>query len=154
MNNIINHRTLIGSVVILLVVIAAVQMKATYAVMADEVTAPPFTENDVFPGDILPAGGRTIAGPGFQVTGTTGGLVYENQLAGNQNVCATVANLGSTSAKLTVGGIGQSVIVQSGQTRGVCGRLEHTGNLDDVRVIVNAFEQNEEINVVWRVDTI
>jgi hypothetical protein len=67
----------------------------------------------------LVAGGRTLAGPGSVVLAVnTTATVFSN---GDQNACATVANVGSSAVRLTaIGSTTSSIDVPAGASGALC----------------------------------
>ncbi len=80
------------------------------------------------PGDILPAGGRTVAGPGLRMIdgGAIGKAFYANLTSTTQKICVTLANTtqgGTDRVKMQhVADI--VLLIEPGQTKTVCLELE------------------------------
>ncbi len=109
------------------------------------------------PADILPAGGRTIAGPGTSTVGNQRKLIYNNNTGEAQKMCVTVANNGGTHVFVMIGrDAGVGFFVEPGETGSKCGILAPQDEDEDKsKITINTHDDNEfaKARVIWRIDS-
>ena len=99
------------------------------------------------PGDILPAGGRTIAGPGKSRPDGFPGDVLVKGTGGSMDVCVTIVNVGTTVLRLDIGATSYTDIATN-STFSAC------NTLTDAKPVVRvAAPSNPSIgDFIYRVD--
>ncbi len=102
--------------------------------------------------EILPPGGRTIAGPGVVHLVAEQTVIYENRSGVNQILCVTIANSGSASVALKKGSTLQ-MVVPGNKTASVCMDVKALPDLNGALWIAAIPDGLDETNVVWRIDS-
>ncbi len=101
--------------------------------------------------EILPPGGRTIAGPGMTQLTAAATVIYENRSGVNQILCVTIANSGSSSVALKKGTTLQ-MVVPGNKTASVCMDVGVLPDLSGALWMTILPDGVDETNVVWRID--
>ncbi|MHC4183093.1 MAG: hypothetical protein ACYSR0_07075 [Planctomycetota bacterium] len=105
------------------------------------------------PGDILPAGGRTIGGPHIEtIQAGAEHEIYEPNMSGTQRLCITVQNLSTSNLTLEypTTGTALQILVRSGRAKTICTELNSGLSTSRFKLINNT---SSAITAAWRIDT-
>ncbi len=104
-----------------------------------------------YPGAVLPAGGKTIAGPGvvdLEKKGADLHIIHYSQFGTGRTVCVTVANIGYHTLNLEFSAPGAEMVVDRGQTVSICAKIAHAGIIR----LRNPAAASKGV-AIWRIDT-
>ena len=106
------------------------------------------------PGAILPAGGKTVGGPGLVNVATDAGsgrVIFMNLTGADMPVCVTVANISDVVLHFGIPG-GVTTRVEPGDTKTFCQNLLDLSGSLALRVWHNESTDQPGATAVYRVD--